>query len=107
VVAVQAEDLMLFQAVRLTLKVSRRMEIKPWSREARALMRLIRSAAKRASADAPRRKLTREERVVQAAHNLAESKKARQRIADTLKVSEIDAWMVQQNLKRALNDLKL
>jgi hypothetical protein len=84
------------------------MEIKPWSREARALVWLIRSAAKRNSADAQKKgKMTRKERVVQAAHNLAESKKARQRIADTLKVSDMDAWMVQQSLKRALNDLQL
>ncbi len=98
---------MLIPAARLTLRVSRRMEIKPWSREARALMWLIRSAAKRTPIGAPKSQMTRKERVIQAAHNLAESKKARQRIADTLKVSDVDAWMVQQNLKRALNDLKL
>ncbi len=94
---------MLLRAASLTLKVSRRMEIKPWSREARALMRLIPSAAKKGPAEAPKGA----ERVLQAAHNLAESKKARQRIADSPKVSDVDAWMVQQNLKRALNDLRL
>ncbi len=98
---------MLIPAARLTLKVSRRMEIKPWSREARALVWLIRSAAKRTPTGAPKSQMTRKERVVQAAHNLAESKKARQRIADTLKVSDMDAWIVQQSLKRALNDLRL
>ncbi len=97
---------MLFQTVWLTLKVSRRMGLRPWSREARALRQLILSAAKRIP-DNPRSGLTRKQRVLQAAHNLAESKKARQRIADILKVSEIDAWIVQQNLKRALNDLRL
>lgn len=100
--------MMLIPAARLTLKVSRRMEIKPWSREARALMWLIRSAAKKTPADAPKKgKMPPKERVIQAAHSLAESQKARQRIADTLKVSDMDAWMVQQNLKRALNDLQL
>ena len=99
---------MLIPAARLTLRVSRGMEIKPWSREARALMWLIRSAAKKTSADAPKKgRMPPKERVVQAAHNLAESKKAKHRIADTLKVSDMDAWMVQQNLKRALNDLRL
>jgi hypothetical protein len=70
-------------------------------------MQLILSAAQKTSADAPKGKKTPKERVVQAAHKLAESKKARQRIADALKISDMDAWMVQQNLKRALNDLRL
>ena len=44
--------------------------------------------------------------VYQAALRLSRTKKGRDRIADALDVSTIDAWMIQESLKRAVEELE-
>ena len=89
----------LFWAVRIV----RRAGFKPWSVEGSALVRLILSAAGRgrdALATKPRK-----QHVLEVAQRFASTKKGRERISHALDVSSIDAWMVQDNLKRALDGL--
>ncbi len=95
---------MLFEALFWTLRLTRRAGFKPWSVEGSALVRLILSAARK-SRDASGIKL-RERHVLETAQRFANTKKGRERIADALAVSTIDAWMVQENLKRAVEELQ-
>ncbi len=88
---------MIFAAVKLTVRISRRIGLRPWSREARALLWLIVITAK----DSPNpagRGLTRKQRVFQAAKQLAGSAMARESIADALEVSSLSAWTFQRDL---------
>ena len=94
---------MLFAAIKLILKVTRQMGLRPWSGEARRLLRLILSVARRIPKEQSVR-LTAEQRVLSAALKLAQSKKARQRIADALEVPPADAWMFQERLRQALEE---
>ena len=94
----------MFEAVLSTLKLTRRAGFKPWSVEGSALVRLILSAARK-SREASRIKL-RTQHVYQTALRLSRTKKGRDRIADALAVSTIDAWMVQERLKRAVEELE-
>ena len=86
-----------------TVRIVRRAGFKPWSVEGSALVRLILSAARR-SREAPTTK-PREQHVLEVAQRFANTKKGRERIAHALDVSSIDAWIVQDNLKRALEGL--
>jgi hypothetical protein len=93
----------LFEALFSTLRITRQAGFKPWSVEGSALVRLILSAARR-SREASGLKLRRKH-VLQTVQRLANTKKGRERIAHALDVSTIDAWMVQENLKRVVEDL--
>ena len=86
------------------LKLTRQAGFKPWSVEGSALVRLMLSAAGK-SREASGLKL-RKQHVFQTAHRLSGTKKGRERIADALDVSRIDAWMVQESLKRAVEELE-
>ena len=94
----------LFEAVFSTLKLTQQAGFKPWSVEGSALVRLILSAARK-SREASGIKL-RTQHVYQAALRLSRTKKGRDRIADALDVSTIDAWMIQESLKRAVEELE-
>ena len=94
----------LFEAVFSTLKLTRQAGFKPWSVEGSALVRLMLSAARK-SREASGLKL-RKQHVFQRAHRLSGTRKGRERIADALAVSTIDAWMVQERLKRAVEELE-
>ena len=94
----------LFKAVFSTLKLTRQAGFKPWSVEGSALVRLMLSAARK-SREASGLKL-RKQHVFQTAHRLSGTRKGRERIADALAVSTIDAWMVQDHLKRAVVELE-
>ncbi len=96
---------MLFEALFSTLRITRQAGFKPWSVEGSALVRLILSAARK-SREASGLKLRRKH-VLQTVQRLANTKKGRERIAHALDVSTIDAWMVQENLKRVVEDLQL
>ena len=93
---------MLFEARWTALRLASRAGFKLWSSEGRALAWLILSTARKAP-DAPS-KLTREH-VLRAAISLAGSKKARERVAQALGVSVLDAWMIQESLGRAAGGL--
>jgi hypothetical protein len=68
------------------------------------LVRLILSAARK-SRDASGIKL-RGRHILETTQRLANTKKGRERIGHALDVSTIDAWMVQENLKRAVEELE-
>ena len=91
-------------ALRLTLRVTGRMGLRPWSEEARRLLRLILSLARRIPTERSG-KLTSQQRVLRAAQRLAHSKKARQLIADAMEVPLVDAWLFQEKLRQALEEL--
>jgi hypothetical protein len=57
--------------------------------------------------DQPRGSRSAEERTLQAVRRLAQSKKARERIAQALDLSSVDAWMFQESLRRALDEMKV
>ena len=88
---------MIFDATRLTIRISRQMGLRPWSREARALLRLIVLTAK-GSPNPSGDGLPRRQKVYQAAQTLAESAVARESIADALEVSSLSAWTFQRDL---------
>ncbi len=94
----------LFEAVFSTLKLTQQAGFKPWSVEGSALVRLILSAARK-SREASGIKL-KKQHVYQTALRLSRTKKGRDRIADALAVSAIDAWIVQETLKRAVEELE-
>ncbi len=102
--AVKPEGTRFFEAVFSTLKLTRLAGFKPWSVEGSALVRLMLSAARK-SREASGIKL-KKQHVYQAALRLSRTKKGRDRIADALAVSTIDAWIVQENLKRAVEELE-
>jgi hypothetical protein len=88
---------MRIAAIALTLKIARRMGLRPWSPQARSLMQLILSTASR-TLDDPGTKLNKHQKVLRAARRLAESQSARQPIADALEVSMLSAWTFQRDL---------
>ncbi len=94
----------MFDAVFSTLKLTHFAGFKPWSVEGSALVRLMLSAARK-SREASGLKL-RKHHVRQTALRLSGTKKGRDRIADALDVSTIDAWMVQEHLKRGVEELE-
>ncbi len=94
----------MFEAVFSTLKLTRWAGFKPWSVEGSALARLILSAARK-SREASGIKL-KKQHVYQAALRLSQTKKGRDRIAAALAVSTIDAWIVQESLMRAVEELE-
>jgi hypothetical protein len=94
----------LFRAVVSTLKLTHLAGFKPWSVEGSALVRLMLSAARKRR-EASGLKL-RKQHVCQTALRLSGTKKGRDRIADALDVSIIGAWMVQERLKRAVEELE-
>lgn len=94
----------MFEAVLLTLKLTQQAGFKPWSVEGSALVRLMLSAARK-SREASGMKL-RKQHVYQTALRLSGTKKGRDRIADALDVSTTDAWMIQESLKRAVEELE-
>jgi hypothetical protein len=94
----------LFEAVFSTLKLTQQAGFKPWSVGGSALVRLILSAARK-SREASGMKL-KTLHVFQTALRLSRTKKGRDRIADALDVSTIDAWIVQESLKRAVEELE-
>lgn len=93
----------MFEAVFSTLKLTRLAGFKPWSVEGSTLARLMLSAARKSRA-ASGLKL-RKHHIHQTALRLSGTKKGRDRIADALDVSTIDAWMVQERLKQAVEEL--
>jgi hypothetical protein len=102
-VVVAAEGVSVpFEGVWMALRLARLSGFKLWSREARALASLMLSTA-RTDRKVPTRKLSRQH-VAEAALRLGHSKKARERIAQALGISSLDAWMVQENLKRAAGE---
>ena len=86
----------------MALQLASRAGFKLWSSEGGAIAWLILSTAKKAH-DAPTR-LTKHH-VLQAALSLSGSKKARERVAQALGVSVLDAWMIQESLRRAAGEL--
>jgi hypothetical protein len=90
---------MPFEGVWTALQLVNRAGFRLWSREARALGSLMLSTARK-DRKVPWRKLSKQH-VAEAALRLGQSKKARERIAQALGISSLDAWMVQENLKRA------
>ncbi len=88
---------MIFAAAQLTIRISRQMGLRPWSREARALLWLIVTTAKR-SPNCSRSYRTKKQKVFDAARRLAESARARESIADALEVSTLSAWTFQRDL---------
>jgi len=97
---------MLFAVAKMVFHTTRRMGFRPWSSEGRALFRLLLAEAKRLP-DQPRGAQPNEGKAAQALHRLAQSKKARERIAQGLGLSAMDAWMFQERLKRALGDMNI
>jgi hypothetical protein len=97
---------MLFAVAKLVFRITRRMGMRPWSLEGRALLRLILAEAKKLPDQSGDRQSA-EEKTLQAMRRLAESKKARERIAQALGVSSVDAWMFQESLKRALGEMNI
>ena len=93
---------MPFEGVWMALRLVNGAGFKLWSSEARALASLMLSTA-RTDRKVPTRKLSRQH-VAEAALRLGHSKKARERIARALGISSLDAWMVQENLKRAAGE---
>ena len=80
------------------LRLASRAGFKLWSPEARTLADMIVSAAGH-SPEAIGVKLTKEH-VLLGARQLAESKKARERMAQALGIMAVDAWLLQESLKR-------
>ena len=93
---------MRIAALRLTFKIAREMGFKPWSQEARVLLRLILVTARR-TPNNPWIRLTTREKVSLAAETVAESSMARESIADALKFSSLSAWMFQRDLSDCLS----
>ena len=84
-------------AMRTGLKIARQMGYRPWSQQARALMRLILTTA-RSIPNNPWIRQSPHEKVLLAAQTLAESPRAREIIADALVVSYLSAWTFQRDL---------
>jgi hypothetical protein len=91
-----------FEGIWIALRLASRAGFKVWSREARALASLTLSTARK-DRKVPWAKLSKQH-VAEAAQGLGQSKKARERIAQALGISSLDAWMVQENLKRAAGE---
>ena len=88
---------MRIAALKLTFRITRAMGFKPWSQEARVLLRLILTTAQR-TPNNPWVKLTKREKILLAAETVAESSRARESIANALEVSSLSAWMIQRDL---------
>jgi hypothetical protein len=88
---------MIFTTGRLTLKIARQMGFKPWSQQARVLLRLILTTAQ-GIPDNPWIKLTKYEKVLLAAETVAGSGQARESIAAAWEVSSLSAWTFQRDL---------
>ncbi len=91
-----------FEGGWMALRLANRAGFRLWSPEARALASLMLSTARK-DRKVPWRKLSKQH-VAEAALRLGQSKKARERIAQALGISALDAWMVQENLKRAAEE---
>ena len=92
---------MRIAAMRLTLRIARGMGFRPWSQQARVLLRLILATARR-TPNNPWIRLTKREKVLLAAETVAESSRARESIADALEVSSLSAWTFQRDLSTCL-----
>ena len=92
---------MRIAAVRLTFRIARGMGFKPWSQQARVLLRLILTTA-RGTPDNPWIKLTKREKVLLAADTVAECSRLRESIADALEFSSLSAWTFQRDLSDCL-----
>ena len=88
---------MRLAAVTLTFRIARAMGFRPWSPQARALLRLILSTAQRMPNN-PWIRLTQQEKVLLAAEMVAESPRVRESLADALEVSSLSAWTFQRDL---------
>ena len=88
---------MRIAALRLTVRIVRQMGFKPWSQQARVLLRLILTTA-RGTPDNPWIKLTKYEKVLLAAETVAGSSQARGSIAAAWEVSSLSAWTFQRDL---------
>ncbi len=88
---------MRIAAMKMGLKIARRMGFRPWSQQARLLLRLILTTARR-TPNNPWIRLTKWEKILLAADTVAESSRARESIANALKFSSLSAWMFQRDL---------
>ena len=84
-------------AMKMGLKIARQMGYRPWSQQARALMRLILTTAT-SLPNNPWIRHSKHEKVLLAAQTLAESSRSREIIADALVVSSLSAWTFQRDL---------
>ncbi len=92
---------MRIAAMRLTFRIARGMGFRPWSQQARVLLRLILTIARR-TPNNPWIRLTKREKVLLAAETVAESSRARETIADALEVSSLSVWTFQRDLSVCL-----
>jgi hypothetical protein len=92
---------MRIAAMRLTFRIARGMGFKPWSQQARLLLRLILTTAQRVPNN-PWIRLTKREKVLLAAEIVAESSRVRESIADALEFSSLSAWTFQRDLSECL-----
>ncbi len=92
---------MRIAAIKLTLRIARGMGFRPWSQQARVLMWLILTTARR-TPNSPWIRLTEQEKVLLAVETLAGSSRARESIADALEVSSLSAWTFQRDLSEWL-----
>ncbi len=88
---------MRIAAMRLTFRIARGMGFRPWSQQARVLLRLILATARR-TPNNPWIRLTKWEKVLLAADMVAGSSRARESIAEALEVSSLSAWTFQRDL---------
>ena len=87
---------MRIATIKLTVQIARRMGYRPWSQQARALMRLILTTA-RGMPNNPWIRQSKHEKLFLAVQALTESL-ARESIADALEVSSLSAWTFQRDL---------
>lgn len=92
---------MRIAAMRLTFRIARGLGFKPWSQQARLLLRRILATARR-TPNNPWIRLTKREKVLLAADTVAESSRARESIADALEFSSLSAWTFQKDLSDCL-----
>ena len=88
---------MRIAAMRLTFRISREMGFRLWSQQARLLLRLILTTARR-TPNNPWIRLTKWEKILLAADTVAESSRVRDSIAEALEVSSLSAWTFQRDL---------
>ncbi len=88
---------MRLAAMRLTFRIAQGMGFRPWSQQARVLLRLILTTARR-TPNNPWIRLTKWEKILLAADTVAESSRARESIAEALEFSSLSAWMFQRDL---------
>ena len=102
-VAVPTRSVTVLQVIWVALRLTRRAGLKLWSVEGAGLVRLILSSARKRPG--PSSAVRGRPHVLQITRRLAETKKGRERIAAVLDISSIDAWMVQENLRRAVEEI--